>query len=932
MLATLSLRQRATVWRNAVLGPVRFARYAALVAVGVGMALVARYGTPTARIAAAAGCVLALGAAVAYWLVTARRPLGARQLVRQILLPTDERLGARAMRAAKLLERLSAEPASTSHALARVHLDRLVESASIAQVEAAAARRARRFRTLGAMLGAAVVATLALGGREVAEGFDVLIAHGSRGPLPMLWTQQLRIVASPPAYLRAPARRLFPGATALLPKGTQLTLRARALYPDRRLVVTDGAHEAEFVSDGEGGMVAHYTVQDDATLVVAARFGDVLIEEPEALRLVSLRDEAPRVTLEGAPESLQLSELERLELRWVAEDDHGVKEVDLVLRSGTREERRVLATYEDDAALQRGGHVLTPNDSFLRSLYLPATVSIEARDNDPVDGSKWGKSAAFTIVPTAVGEPDAMRYLALVRARDRFVDALAVAGERATAGSFQERSSAATESFRAALDASYGGLRVPGAFKTFTLGRLRVLNEQGGSAAARTAALEELILALDGGLGALSMRDAQRVSKVLGDVAEEAMLAAQLAQAPEGTGAALERLDRALYALRAGAEQLLALGVLGNDLGSVARADLGRVQRARDAGDFFHAELAARHLSDRLRRPTPSFGAQSSGGIEAGQSGSSEAGGQPASNAQAKFDELARQIAELARQHAGAVEQVDQTLSEAAPSLDPEALRAEAERRAAELRRSVDALPEPGTSPGTSEALAGLGREHARLMAHNLESVRLQEAVESGRRALGTLDEALRLAEAEESNSGDLEIARSAVDEQLRWAESQLSASQQAARENARRALEGPAGLEDQLAGTASELAKRGESAETPLPGETVERLRQADQLMRQAARSLRNGEGEAGLGLQRQAQRLLEHADPGKSSDSETANDATETESSKGAPGFGGDVPKAEQQNKAEEFRRRVLENLGNGSAGRLAPAVKRYAEGLLR
>jgi hypothetical protein len=923
------------VWRKVLDGPARFARNAGFVAVAIGMALIARHGTTLSRVAALAGCAAAILLGLLSWVVLRRRSRSPRQLVRQVILPTDAPLGARAMRAAGLLERLSTEPPSTSLELARVHLERLVARASLDRVQKAAARRAARYRALGLILTAAVITVGVLAAREIAEGFNVLGARGQKAPVPMSWTDRLRIIAQPPAYLRAPPRRLLSGSTANLPKGTGLTLRARALYPDRLLVVSDGAKESAFVSDGEGGLVAHYTVEDDVSLVVAARFGDVLVLEPEGVQISALPDEAPAVTLEDAPATLKLSELTRLELRWAAEDDHGLKQVDLVLRSGNREERRVLATYDDEAPEQRGGHVLLPTDPFLRSLYLPAQVSIEARDNDPVEGSKWGKSAAFVLVPTAVGEPDSQRYLALVLGRDRFVDALGVAesGERADqAGLFEHRLEQAVHGLSSALAATYGGLRVPPGLRSFALGRLRVLTDQGNTGVAqRAAALGDLILALDGALGSLSTRDAQRVSKVLAEVAEEAMSAAQLAQAPEGGAAALDRLDRALYALRAGAEQLTSLGGLGNDLGSVALADLGRVQRARDGLDLYHAELAARHLADRLRRPTPSFGSANAGGVEAGQSGSSEPSG-PSSNAEQAYDQLARQIAELAHEHAAAVEQVDQTLSGAEAGTDPETLRAEAERRAGELRDAVEVLPELGTSPGTSEASAALGREQARSMAHNLESVRLQEAVDAGRRALRALDDALNKAQAELSSSGDLEIAKSAVEEQLHWAEDQLAQSQQAARESSRQALQGPAALEEELAGTAAGLARRGEKESTPLPAEVTERLRQADQLMRQAARALKSGEGEAGLGLQRQAQRLLENADQGKASESEPTEESTEDDAAGKAAGFGGDVPNADEQNKAEAFRRRVLQNLGDNQSGRRSPAIKRYAEGLLR
>lgn len=943
MQATVSLRQRATIWQRAVQGPAGFARQAAWLGWVLGLGLVARFGTPVARAAALVGCLAAVGLSIGLWVARTRRASDARQLVRTVIAPTDAALGVQALRAASLVERLAEEGSpDTSQQLARFHLDKLVSSASIERVQRAASRRARVYRVVGVALAAGIGMLGALGFRELLEGFDVLLARDARAPVPMLWTERLKITALPPAYLRVPARRLLTGATSMLPKGTSLTLRARPLYEGRTLVISDGAKEIPFVSDGEGGVVAHYDVEDDAQLVVAARFGEVLITEPELLHLVALDDEPPAVVLEDAPKSFKLSELERLELRWRAADDHGLTQVDLVLRSGTREERRTLGSYDDETSHLQGGHVLLPTDPFLRSLYLPASVSIEAKDNDPVGGSKWGRSQAFEIVPTAVGEPDAARYLALTRARDRFVDALALLetpelgpGDDAR---YATRMSEAVSGFEAAVNQSYGSLRVPAGLRSFALGRLRVLAGRKGPPLAHSAALGEMILAVDGALASLSTRDAQRVAKLLADVAEEAMVGAAQARAVEGGQRGTERLDRALFALRAGAEQLTQLGALGNDLGSVALADLGRVQRARDGRDFFHAELAARHLADRLRRPTPSFGASGPGGVEAGGGGSSEPshGGEP-SEAERNFDQLARQIAELAREHARGVENVDQALSDARASAVDEALREEAERRAQSLRDAVEGLPEPGRSPGSADAASALGREHARAMAYNLESLRLGEAAESGRRAVAALQEAINKSDGSDPRLGpQSDAARLAVEEQLAWVESQLEAARSAARERARSALAAPAQLEEELAGTAEGLARRGEHEKTPLPSEVTERLRQADQLMRQAARELANGEGETGLELQRQAQRLLDSADRGKTSDEPA--DGEQGEQGEGDdddagrnPGFGGEVPEASDQNKAEEFRRRVLESLGDGS-GRLAPAIKRYAEGLLR
>jgi hypothetical protein len=936
--ATLSLRQRAAVWQRAVQGPASFARQVGGLGVLLCLGLVARFGTPLARSGALLGCALGVAAAIGFWLVRSRRSADTRQLVRQVIEPTDAALGARALRAAGLVERLAEEGTPMSRELARVHLDRIVAGASLEHVQRAATRRARVYRGLGLVAAVGIGLLGVLGFRELLEGFDVLISRGDRAPVPMAWTDRLRIMAQPPAYLRIPQRRLLTGATSMLPKGTSLTLRARPLYDDRALVVSDGTRDVPFVSDGEGGVVAHYDIDDDVQLVVAARFGEVLIPEAETLHVIALTDEAPKVVLEDAPKSFKLSELERLELRWKAADDHGLQQVDLVLRSGTREERRTLGTYDDETSHLQGGHVLLPTDPFLRSLYLPAMVSIEAKDNDPVGGSKWGKSQAFEVLPTAVGEPDAARYLALTRARDRFVDALAVLQEPSFVAADEERYAArlatAVSGFEAAVSQSYGSLKVPAGLRSFALGRLRLLTSRKGPAQAQAPALGELILAVDGALGSLATRDAQRVAKLLADVAEEAMVGAAQARAVEAAQTGVERLDRALFALRAGAAQLESIGSLGNDLGSVARADLGRVQRARDGQDFFHAELAARHLADRLRRPTPSFGASGPGGVESGaNSGASEPSGEP-SDAEKEFDQLARQIAELARQHATSVESVDQALSDARSAGDDESLRAEAERRASQLRDAVENLPEPGRSPGSAEAAGALGREHARAMAHNMESLRLDQAVESGRRAVAALQEAATKASDSDPRLGaDSDAARRTVEEQLAWAESQLEAARSASRERARSALQAPAALEEELAGTAASLARRGENEKSPLPADVTERLRQADQLMRQAARELSSGAGDSGLELQRQAQRLLENADRGKTSDPEPSEqEASNSEDESGrAAGFGGEVPEASEQNKAEEFRRRVLESLGDGS-GRFAPAIKRYAEGLLR
>jgi hypothetical protein len=134
----------------------------------------------------------------------------------------------------------------------------------------------------------------------------------------------------------------------------------------------------------------------------------------------------------------------------------------------------------------------------------------------------------------------------------------------------------------------------------------------------------------------------------------------------------------------------------------------------------------------------------------------------------------------------------------------------------------------------------------------------------------------------------------------------------------------------------AERLAEKGLGGEAALPDDVTERLGRAHEVMRRAAQALAEGRGAEGVERQREAQRLLEQSDTGKTRDHDeqperpTAPGANQTNSPEIA--IGGDVPAESEQKQAEEFRRRVLRGLAEQKSDRLSPAVKRYAEGLLR
>lgn len=945
-MVTALIEQLSGAWRR-VVGPAsRSAALALVLAVLLGGAHLARLGTDAARAVVGVGLALSVGVVLLRSWLERRAWRSARRTIHRVLVSADPALGRKALRALSLAERTAHDSSAGSAELAALHLERLMASVSVERVSRAATRRASRYRVIGyALIGAAFVALLVSPARVV-EGLDVLVARHGRAPLHLAWLDAPQITAKLPAYLRAGGDRLLsPGEPVELPIGTQLVFRGVPLRPGRALRLHAGEREVPFVADGAGAVVARWTVMSDVRLRVVARFGNTLIEEAESLEVRAVTDRAPLVELESAPRTMKLAELDRLELRYDASDDHGLRQIDLVLRSGGSEDRRTLSRLDGEVESDAGGAVLQPDDPFLRRMFLPVVVTVEALDNDPVAGSKWGKSDAITIVPPAVGEPEARRFAALLGLRDELTDLLARELDGSAPRDHLARSQAIPARVSDVVDASYGGLSVPSGLSAFLLGQARALARPLRPGESLVRKTEDVLLAFDVALRTVGANDARAVARRLADVAEEAAEGAKLARESERQALGLARVDVALDALAKGARELRRLDALGRDLGSVAAADLGRARSARARSDMTHTELAARHLAARLRRPEPSFGSARTGGVESG-AGSSRASGGKASQAADHFDQLASELQELVRDHATELGSVERSLSEAEQSVDMEALREEARRHAEAVRGALRALPLPGSEPGTARAAAALGREHAGAMAESLERLSFADAVNDGRDALAALSDAEKKA-AENPNGAALDRsalleARQRLGAELSWAEQQLTQLKQQAQARSRGALEKSSRAEQGIARRAGNLADRGKNAETALPEDAIGALERAAGIMREASRELANGRGDRGLELQRQAQRLLEQASTGKTTDSNGQDDGRARSqrndpSEDGGEGgkslrMGGEVPHPGDGRSAEDFQRRVLQGLGKAGSERLSPAVKRYAEGLLQ
>ena len=920
---------------------------------------VARRGTGSLRLVSAALLVASVSALVLV-VVQARRTLASRRrLIAATLLRADPALGARALRALTLVERppgAAAADTGESPELSQLHFQRVLGQAPAGVLDKWAARSADRTRLVLLFVLVAAGAALAFDPARVLEGLDVLIARGGRAPVPMPWLGSLRVESQPPAYLRSEAHSLFPEGVVHEPAGSLILFQGVPEREGRQLVLVGDGREVAFVSDGAGSVVARWQLTRPVELQVAARFGNVLITEPDVLSLKPIADEAPEVELEDAPRSVLLQDLQALELRYSVRDDHGIREVALVLRSGGRESRRTLERLDGEARQRTGAQALSPREALLRRSFLPVEVTIEARDNDGVAGAKWGVSKAITIVPPGIGEGEAARYAALKEARAALIRLYAEAQRDAEAATKKDAPSVdaaaarkaqaeqvkvALEPLRRFVDATYAGAPVPKPLKAFLEGQARALERPAPTRETFLRRLEDVLLAVDAALRATGNHDAEGVAKRLGDVADEVAEGCKVGLDPEKRDVSQRRLDVALPVLAKGADALLTLSELGADIGSVAQGELRRIRRGLAAQSYVESELAARHLAARLRRPKPSFSSASEAGVESGGQGGRRGPKKPgeASQAHQQFEELMRELQQLSAEHAGEISSVENTLESAEQAeQDPEVQR-EAKERAEALRRAFEQLPDYAPGQSKSEQAAALAREHGRAMAESLARLSLKDAKQSADSAKQQLKSAQQGSDGSSFSPEALQRAEQELAKQSAWIDDLLKKAHERESERAKEALERSGKREQEMAERAQNISGRGSHGEAALPGEIAQALDRAEGLMREAAQELANGHGERALSLQREAQRLLDQQDDDGKGDEPKDEPKDDQQEPKGQQGKEhGDmsqeagVPGRDKNEKTEAFRKRVLEGLARDKGGRLGPAVKRYAEGLLK
>lgn len=945
------------VWSRTLKPPTLRLIHASLLTAVVGAARLARVGTGSWRLVA--GILLIawiLVVVVTIWNYR-RRSKNLRWVLRRVIGDANPKQGERADRALSLLERARKDPSEGSLELANLHLARQIERVSVDAVRSAAEQRAGRMQKIALVLAASGLLLVGLEPLRIVEGLDVLSARGGNAPIDLSYVHALRVEVQPPEYLRQTPQSYIDESKIRAPYGSVVTFRGAPMHSGRRLVLTDGSREIPFLDDGSGKVLARWPLKESVTLDVAARFGDVRIGQGEPVHLESIADAAPEVIVDGAPRTMKILEVTEIPVLYHATDDHGLREIALVLRAGPREERRVLARLDGETKRDEGGYQLRNTDSFLRNAYLPVEVTVEARDNDPLTGPKWGKSSPLILLPPAIGEPEALRYEALLATRGGFIDLLAAVMEA------PERSSSAElaklheqwlepvqKSFQEATGGTFGGLRLPGRTVMFAEGQLRkivdALKAERRAPGARThqesiKVIESTVLAMDRITLALAGRDARSVSKRLSRVALDA--ADQLHRVRLGTQRVedgLAHVDAAILILDPSGKALSRLGSLGADLGSIVANDLRRLHRALKAKDLYHAELVAYDLGLRLQRANPSFAGGAGGvgegdghgkGSPADEAASGEGEGAESGEEDA-FQAEQQALQELLRDHAGNMESTQQAMKKAGEDALSGDLLEEAKRHAQQVRQAVQGLPRQGEG----EESSGAARELAEQTAQSLEHGDIRGALEAARAAEKSLEEGARVARQQEDPvarmiAKNLEEARQGLSPERRWMEDALQKMQQAMRQKAD--LKDASERELRLAERTRDLGKQAQGERGSLPQQALERLQQAEQAMRDASKAMDQGNGEEALEHQRKAQHLLDGAGAPEDERSQEPppnqrEDGTGRSSATGPAA----IPGADEHQGPQEFRKRVSEGLKQGQTPSLREAIKRYAERLLR
>jgi hypothetical protein len=854
----------------------------------------------------------------------------------------------------------------------------------------------RPARAAGAALAFALLA-LALAPDRVSGGWQALldrsVAAGHFGgaassPVPLVG--DLEVTLRFPAYTGRDRAVLSnaSGELRVVP-GTRVRLDTTALEPASAawIAFDDKGDELQPLHVSRGQLSGEFEVRKPVKYRFLLRAPDGRRRVEAIARAIEIEpDREPRVELHAPAEELDVTGLKRVELAYVAEDDYGLTRADLVWDGPDGKPRRKsidLPGSEPGRAAPRSAQ----NKLFWDLAEVPLqpgvriSYHIEVFDNDEVSGNKAGRSRSFTL---RVLSPRERHERLIEQQRELFENMTGALGgrlvvepndaegheklHRATAGLVVELGTAV---------AALGNDRMAAKQLVRALGEMRTRIDRlvrrearllkrasrdkdelpaqlaslvSGSDKAQVAELEDDVLLLADWLDRQDLENLLAISdeiKTHRDRLNKLFEEYKRTKSPE-IKAEIERELRALEQRLAELErqgQRMPADVLDQFVnteamrGKQAENCLLEVRKLFAAGDVVAAERRMRECAAQLDQSAKAL-----------EQGLEDLRGDKFSEQQRRFEEVRREMAELAddqQQVAGEVDGIQKRYAEKAGDLMREAMeksRAQLDELVGRLRRRVSQVPESGLGQFIDEEMGAV-----------------KARIDDVQRLLADGDLAEALAMAREAEAG-LETVQSELDAALEEDGRAFRKMGERGLDAVERALPVARKLVDELERATpppSRILEQGELSRLQQLGRKQQAIEQRTKRLEQRAREMAEdlpGEsgtrmaerlGEAGQRMNRAAQRMRARDPSGARQDAreaaeklaqakEEAQGAARQQEAQGRSGLRDEpvrIPGADEYRAPEKFREDILDAMKKDQPPTpYRDMVKRYYEELIR
>ena len=216
-----------------------------------------------------------------------------------------------------------------------------------------------------------------------------------------------------PDYMERTNERVEDADQLTVPRGTAVEYAITPIGSAARVVVElPGRHvQADRVGDQ---FVASFVADTDGPMeiYVESTGGERRVDH-RARSIQVLIDEPPQVSLIAPEEDLVAEAAQPILLQHNSSDDHGVEELVLIIKLPSGEHlRRPILTPSDESTKQLFGETVLRLEEFPLAPADAATVWLEAKDGNRIDGPGLGRSVVRTL--TLASE--------ITRRRDRIVD------------------------------------------------------------------------------------------------------------------------------------------------------------------------------------------------------------------------------------------------------------------------------------------------------------------------------------------------------------------------------------------------------------------------------------------------------------------------------------------------------------------------------